>query len=180
MRPALVLLSLFALVLSATAEQNPDIRIYLDADPPNGIHEIDPAPSTVFDVYVCLDSFGSGGGTRGTAFLFIRNFQAFKLGQTNLLGGLDFGDVEVDGWTAAAGADCVMPDPHGIVVVGRVEYLFVDGTGTVTIVPHPGTGRAVLDCDFLEDDQYDIGPSLVVGSNPVERVSWGAVKALYR
>jgi hypothetical protein len=109
MRPALVLLSLFVLVLSASARQNPNIRIYLDADPPNGVDHICPDPSTIFDVYVCLDQFSSGGGTHGTAFVLARTFEAFKLSQTSFLRGLDFSDAEVDGWTIASGADCVMP-----------------------------------------------------------------------
>jgi hypothetical protein len=70
--------------------------------------------------------------------------------------------------------------PCGIVIVGRVEYHFVDGTGTLTIEPHPEKGSAVLDSNFSEDDHYSIGEHLTVGATPVERVSWGAIKALYR
>lgn len=150
---------------AAWANQNPDIRIYLDAAPPNEVHEIHPAASSVFDVYVCLDCFGDGGGTRGTAFLLQRTFQGFKLSQTALLGGLDFGDAEVDGWTIAAGADCVYPDEDGIVLVGVMQYLYLGVPGTLDLLPHPGTGRQALDCNF-DWDNYCINANLGVSMPP--------------
>lgn len=136
--------------------QNSNIRIYLDAQPNDQVHEIHPVASETFDVYVCLDCFGEGGGTRGTAFLLVRTFAGFKLAQTALLGGLDFGDAEVDpGWTIAAGGDCVYPDDDGVVCVARITYLYLGVPGTLDIRPHgqvePGTGREVIDCNFLSD-----------------------------
>jgi len=155
---------------SALAAQNPDARIYLDVDPPNLVHRVDPSPSATFDVYVCVDCFGQDGGTRGTAFLLVRTFGGFKLAQTALLGGLDFGDAEVDpGWTIAAGADCVYPDADGVVCVGVVTYLYTTPGGTLDLLPHgqlnPGTGREILDCNF-ESDFYCIYANLGVGEDP--------------
>jgi hypothetical protein len=195
MKRALLSLALIALMaIPVLGAQNPNIRIYLDVDPPNKIHRIDPAASASFDVYVCLDCFGTQGGTRGTAFLIERTFTGYKLAQAALLGGLDFGDVEVDGWTIAAGTDCVYPDDSGVVCVGRITYLFLGGAGTATLAPHPGTGRQVLDCDFQEDDLYCIYANLGVGVDPlpgedgcdceppqpVEDSTWGGIKSLYR
>jgi hypothetical protein len=151
--------------VSAFAGENPDIRIYLDADPNNHLHEIHPLASETFDVYVCLDCFGPGGGTRGTAFLIERTFQGFKLSQTSLLGGLDFGDAEVDGWTLAAGADCVYPDADGVVCVGVIQYLYLGVPGYAKILPHPGTGNEVLDCNF-ESDYYCVHANLGVSEPP--------------
>ena len=199
MKRALLSLLLIAFIaVPAFAGQNPDIRIYLEADPNNHVHEIHPAASTQFDVYVCLDCFGEGGGTRGTAFLLVRTFSGFKLSQTSLLGGLDFGDAETDpGWTLAAGANCVYPDADGVVCVGVLNYLYLGVPGTLDIVPHgqvePGTGREVLDCDFLSDF-YCIHANLGVSvppnpgeedcdcepPQPVEDATWGGIKALYR
>lgn len=198
MRQLLTALAIVALAATAFAGQNPDIRIYLDADPNNQIHEIHPNASESFDVYVCLDCFGAGGGTRGTAFLLVRTFGGFKLAQTSLLGGLDFGDAEVDpGWTLAAGADCVYPDADGVVCIGVVQYLYTGVAGTLTLLPHglvePGTGREALDCDFASDF-YCIFANLGVSMPPepgdpdcdclppvpVEDSSWGGIKALYR
>jgi len=178
-----------------TAEDgaNPDIRIYLEADPNNHVHEIHPNGSETFDVYVCFDCFGEGSGTRGTAFLLIRTFTGFKLSQMALLNGLDFGDAEVDGWTIAAGTDCVYPDIDGVVCVGVIQYLYLGVPGTLDIVPHPGTGREVLDCDFLSNCwcvHANLGVSVPPNPgdpdceceppNPVEDMSWGAIKSLFR
>jgi hypothetical protein len=197
MKRLLIAMVIMAFATTAFAGANPDVRIYLDADPNNHIHEIHPLPSETFDVYVCLDCFGENSGTRGTAFLLFRTFGGFKLAQTALLGGLDFGDAEVDpGWTIAAGADCVYPDADGVVCVGVLTYLYTGPEGQLSILPHgqvePGTGREVLDCDFLSD-YYCIHANLGVSMppepgdpdcecepNPVEDSSWGGIKALYR
>ena len=32
-----------------------------------------------------------------------------------------------------------------------IQYLYLGVPGTLDIVPHPGTGREVLDCDFASD-----------------------------
>jgi len=193
-----MLLSALVVLLTAPAMagENPDIQIYLEADPPNFIHEVHPEPSATFDVYVCLTCFGPDGGTRGTAFLLTRTFGGFKLSQTSTMGGLDFGDAETDpGWTLAAGADCVYPDAADVVVVGVLQYLYTGPAGTLDILPHglvePGTGREVLDCNF-DSDFYCIRAHLGVSappnagegcecpSNPVNETTWGRLKAMYR
>lgn len=198
MKALLAVTMIAGLAVAAFGGTNPDIRIYLDAEPPYGVHEVQPDSGATFDVYVCLDCFGEGSGTRGTAFLLERTFTGFKLAQTSMLGGLDFGDAETDpGWTLAAGADCVYPDVNGIVVVGDVQYLYQGGPGTLDILPHglvePGTGREVLDCDFASDF-YCIYANLGVGvapnpgeadcicepASPVEAATWGSIKSLYR
>ena len=104
MKAVLTVLMVAAFAVTAVAGTNPDIRIYLDIDPPFGIHEVHPEAGTTFDVYVCLDCYGAGGGTRGTAFLLVRTFSGFKVAQTSLMGGLDCGDAEIDpGWTLGRG-----------------------------------------------------------------------------
>jgi hypothetical protein len=153
------------LALGVSAGQNPNIHIYLDADPPNHVDRVDPPPSTVFQVYVCMDCFSSCGGTRGTAFLLDRTFNAFKLSQISLWPGLDFGDAEVDGWTLAFDP-CVYPGPDGMVCIGVIDYLYLGGPGTLDILPHPGTGRAVLDCCFNDDDEYCVSGNLGVEMDP--------------
>jgi hypothetical protein len=195
MKRLLIALSVMAFATTAFAAGNPDVRIYLDVDPPNKIHEIHPAPGTTFDVYVCLDCFGDDpflSGTRGTAFLFERSFVGFKLAQTALCEGLDFGDAEIDGWTIAC-TDCIYP-VDDVVCIGMVTYLYQGpDPGFIMLLPHPGTGREVLDCDFLSD-YYCIYANLGVSMpppdgepgcdceppNPVEDSTWGGIKALYR
>jgi len=164
-RRLILVLAILILAGPALAGQNPYLRIYLDADPPNYLHEIYPMASEMFDVYVCLDCLDTEGGTRGTAFLLQKTFVGFKLSQTSLLGGLDFGDAEVDGWTIAAGSDCVYPDENGIVAVGVIQYLYLGVPGTLDLLPHPGTGREAIDCDF-QSDFWCIAGNLGVGMPP--------------
>jgi hypothetical protein len=142
---------------------------------------VDPDPSEMFDIYVIVDCFGlpPTDGTRGTGVLFERTFQGFKLGQTNLMGGLDFGDVEVDG--------------SGSLCIGVVQYLYLGPGGYVQLLPHPGTGKDIIDCDFNSNTYCISGnvgvwddPPLgeegcdCVEPSPVEPTTWGGIKALYR
>jgi hypothetical protein len=191
MRYLVIALVALAFATSALAVQNPDIRIYLDVEPPGYVHEVHPAVGTTFVVYICFDCFGPGGGTRGTGVLFVRTFEGFKLSQLIVPPGLGFGDVEIDGWTFAF-EQCAYPDASGVVVAALVEYLYMGTPGTLDIAPHPGTGRNTLDCNYQEDDQYCIYANLGVsmppnpgedcpcGPNPVEEATWGGIKSLYR
>jgi len=194
MTRTLIALVALAVALPALAVQNPDIRIYLDADPPNMVHQICPAPDDVLDVFVCLDCFGPGGGMRGTVFRFIRTFGGIKIAQVNLLGGLDLGDVDdIQGWSIVAGEDCIHPDENGIVIAARVSYLYTGPPGTLDLAPTPLLPRKVVDCDYTEDDLFCILANLGVcvppnpgetdcdcGVVPVTAASWGSIKALYR
>jgi hypothetical protein len=194
MKVLLAVLMVGAFAVTAFAGTNPDVRIYLDVDPPVGVHEVHPTPGSTFDVFVCMDCLGEGSGTRGVGFLLQRTFVGFKLAQTSLMGGLDFGDAEVDGWTLAAGADCLYPDVNGVVCVGSLTYLYQGpDPGTIDILPHPGTGAEVLDCDFASDFfcvYANLGVSMPPNpgdpdcdcepASPVEDATWGAIKSLYR
>jgi hypothetical protein len=195
MRMALVAMAAAALAAPAFAGQNPHIRIYLDADPPYFVHEICPEPMTTFDVNVCVDCFGEGGGIRAFNLVLVRAFGGTKLAQTNLLGGLDFGDPELDAWTIAAGAECAYPDENGIVVAARITYLYSGDPGTLDLAPHPDplAGRHMVDCNFIEDDLYCISANLGVcvppnpgepecycPTTPAECARWGKIKSLYR
>jgi hypothetical protein len=168
-RHLLIGLVILALAATACAGQNPNLRIFLDADPPNRVSRIDPPPNSLVDVYIVLDRFGPcDAGMMGTAFLFDRTFGGMKLAQTSMLGGIEFGDVEVDGWTLTSGVDCAYPDnENGIVVVGRVEYFYTGTPGTITLHPHPVSGRFTTDCDYM-DDEYCIGGHFGVNQDPPE------------
>jgi hypothetical protein len=176
---------------TAQAVENPNVTIWLDADPPNAVTRVEPESGSTFTVTIVMECFGPAGGTRGIGLLGVRTFSGFKLGQSSLLGGLDFGDLEVDGWTLAAGANCVFPT-DGLVLIGEIQYLYQGTPGTLTLAPHPGTGRNTLDCNFAEDDQFCIGGGFGVWEDapgnlegclcdaPVEASTWGSIKSLYR
>jgi hypothetical protein len=184
------------LAVTALAGQNPDIRIYLDFDPPNTVRRIDPEPNTVFDVYIVTDCFGPGGGLRVIAVAFERTFGAYRMGEYNLLGGLCQGHVDDPyyGWAAAAGAECVYPDSNGIVIVGYVRYYYTGPPGYIRIFPPELFGRDAVDCNFVDDDYWCIAGNAGVGVDPpppepgcecepyspTRDRSWSTVKALYR
>jgi hypothetical protein len=166
MRPSMALLLTLALVAAASADRHQDLRIYLDLDPPNYLNEVEEFMG--FEVYVCHDCFVSIDGLRVTAFQFERTFYGIKLWQEILFppGSFHFGDVEVDGWTVYTDFECAYPDPNGIVVVGKVGYLPLDLTpGHIKILPHPITGREVLDCHW-ESHYYCIYQHLGVFQEP--------------
>jgi hypothetical protein len=56
----LVIVALVALACSARAGGNPDVRIYIDFDPPNYVHETEAELYTTIEAYVCMDSIGEG------------------------------------------------------------------------------------------------------------------------
>ena len=182
------LLSVVLVALLATtafAGQNPDIMIGLDStnSPVSEVNRVDPALNGTFDVYVVFKNFGPEGGMLGTAFKFDRTFSGFKLTQTNLLPGLDFGDVESDGWALTAGAECQFPDGNGYLVAATCQYMYLGAPGTITIIDHPVDGASVADCpndlDFWTV-YSNFGVNEDPPASPVEASTWGSIKSLYR
>jgi len=51
---------ILSLACSAHAGGNPDIRMYIDFDPPNYVHEVQPELYTTFEAHVCIDRIGEG------------------------------------------------------------------------------------------------------------------------
>ncbi len=186
---SLVLTILVGLLVTAAAvaDENPDLIIGLDTtDPPTHIddagYQVTPGMNETFTVYVVFRQFGAGGGMLGAAFKFDRTFSGFKLLQTNLLPGLDFGDVEVDGWAITAGAECQFPTGD-ILVAASAQYMYTGTPGTITIIPHPVDGNSAADCtnelDFWEVYGH-LGVNTDAPLSPVEVQTWSGIKALYR
>ena len=197
MRVATCLVLVAAVTSAALAGQNPDVRLYLDFDPPNGVTRIDPEPATFFDVYIAIDCFGPGGGARVVAVHFDRTFGGYNTGEHSFMGGFPAaGDIEDPYWGCAfaAGEDCVYPNEAGIVVVGYVRYYYTGPPGHITVQPTIGWGGAVVDCDYVEDDIWCVAGNAGVGADPpppepdcecdtqspVHRATWSTLKALYR
>jgi len=51
---------ILSLACGAQAGGNPDIRMYIDFDPPNYVHEVQPELYTTFEAHVCIDRIGEG------------------------------------------------------------------------------------------------------------------------
>ncbi len=200
MKRLLVVLLIAALAVPALAGENELLAIFLSADDDTGddvVNEVCPGINETFNVYVCFDRFGDGGGMLGAAFMFNRTFGGFKLTQMNLLPGLDFGDVETDGWAITAGANCQYPDANGVLVAATCQYLYLGTPGTITVLPHPIDANSAADCQN-ELDFWCVASVLSHGAaggfgacaappdgdcepeSPVEDSTWGGIKALYR
>jgi len=198
-RRFLIAVVVAALAVPAFAIENQNLTIFLDTDGDTStepVNEVCPPTNGTFDVFVCFGQFGDGGGMLGAAFGFERTFTGYKLTQTNLLGGLDFGDVEVDGWAITAGANCQYPDATGILVAAQVSYLYLGVPGSISVVPHPIDLNSAADC--LNELDFWCVPSVnshglsgnfgvcTVAPDgnceptvPTEDRSWGSIKALY-
>ncbi len=194
MRLVLTVLLIALLAVSALAGQNPDIRLYLDFDPPNGVHRIDVPEDTVVFIYIVLDCFGLEGGLRAFTLCFERTFGASAHDELSFLGGLFMGDVEDPelGFVAAAGEDCVYPDENGMIVAGYVQYYYTGPPGHVRVVPTNLDPMLTTDCNIALDT-YCVAANAGIGADPppghpgcycgvvpVEDASWGTIKALYR
>ncbi len=207
MKRFFIALLVLALAVPALAGQNPKLGIFLDLDSDTAnavVNTVCPEVNETFVVYLCFDRFGEDGlggtgveGLLGAAFKFDRTFAGFKLLQSNLLPGLDFGDVEVDGWAITSGANCQFPDANGVLIGASIQYLYLGAPGTITIVPHPIDGNSAADCNNELDFWcvHSILSSDVSGNfgvcveppdgdcqqlSPVEDATWGGIKALYR
>ncbi len=127
MRRCAISLLVLLLASAALAGLNPDVRIYLDFDPPNGVTRIDPEPYSLFDVYVVLDCLGAGGGLLATALALERTLEGGPVEQQNLL----------EGATGAmsrtrSGGGCSSLQPWSVSIQTRMAWSSRGACGTST------------------------------------------------
>jgi hypothetical protein len=194
MRNCVSFLALLLVVQVAMAGENPNVRIHLDFDPPNGATRIDPDPGDEFDVYVVLDCFGDVGGFTGLDVCIERTFGGSVVTLGSLVGSMQMGHVEnpTIGWMLATDVGCLHPGPDGLLVVGRVTYEYEGPPGWLRVTRPQSDGGVVGDCDveldhFCVSGNAGVGMSApppeagcLCGASPVLGDTWGAVKALYR
>jgi hypothetical protein len=194
MRLVLTVLLTAALAVSASAGLNPDARMYLDFDPPDGVHRIEEPPDPVVNIYVVLDCLGVDSGINGCTIHFERTFGATAHDEVCLIGFFSGGDVEDPefGWYIVTQGECIYPDANGMIIVGYVLYYYTGPPGYVKIAAAEVAGKEVLDCNNMTDvycvaDNAGIGadpppgdPGCYCGPVPVEDASWGTIKSLYR
>ena len=188
---AIAVLVLVLAVGSAVANPIVGEWFYVDFDPPNQVHRIDPELMTEFDVYVVLDLTASAmdGFTSISFRLGITPGTAVPVEFVSLLpGGVSSGDVW-EGITLAA-TECVTSVP---MPVARLTMLYNGIPGDIHIQDHPDYPRWIIDCQ--EPGQVvpycvyasggigrdpDTAPLGDCGGNPVLEISWASIKALYR
>ena len=147
MRVLTVFLILAATVATTSAGWNPDVRCYIDFDPPNRAHTISPEPGATVDAYICLDYMDMGMTTLSFRLTDVMSecpgvFSSYSF--ENLLpGGITVGDpLSLVGCTVAA-IECTGP---GQVCVGVVHLEYVDGDCCIAVEDHVDFPRWVVDC----------------------------------
>ena len=192
----LLALGLVAVLVSgAAAGGNPDVRVYIDFDPPNYAHEMVPVPYETFDAYVCMDNVEGGVTTvsfRVTdlvaeypAVFATQNWTQLFPGQLPLC-------WPYSEWGSTIHADDCMTEDDGPVLVGYLSYFYLgNGSACLEILDHVGYPRWVVDCaDPGEVDYYCVlangrinGGACPDGDctqTPLQDGTWGMVKAMYR
>jgi len=190
MRTFVTLLMIAAIAVPAFAGGNPDVKGYIDFDPPNRVHSYMPSQYETFNAYICFGDLDMG--LAGVSFMIndvlvdcpgVFSPPSF----TNILpGDLAIGNY-LTGITLAS-TECMTGTD---VCVGYVTLFYLGGECCIELLDHPDYPRWVLDCnDPAEVDFYCVLSHGSVGGgvcpdgdceiNPVEDNTWGGIKALYR
>jgi hypothetical protein len=155
---------LLLLACSAHAGGNPNVRAYIDFDPPNYVHAINPAPYTTVEAYLCLDNVEEG--VTSISFMMQRPDEACPAAFVGASWQNFFpsGIIPMNPWPSGVtvpSTECMAFDP---LVVGVVTTFYLGG---YCVLSHVSVGGA-------ECPEGDCGPV------PVEGSTWGTIKALYR
>jgi hypothetical protein len=187
-RTAIVTAAAVCLLCPLTAHGNPIIgeQVYVDFDPPNEVHSIYPQPFDAVDAYVVVDlTFGVIQDLSSIYFrLATTPGTADQPTFTNLVPGAI---VEGDWFSGISiTTDCLSAVPP--VAVGKLSFIYNAIPGDVTIEHHPELPALIIDCAgtwfaFCVRMHGGVGKEAREGDcfgSPVEDVSWGAIKGLYK
>lgn len=192
-RIVLAALVVVLVAASAMAGQNPNARAFISFAPdcPDPYVHRTETISGLVDVYLLVDAFGPDGSMRGISLKWTTTgfgmafSPTFFLPNAQQIGGPD----HVDELWVVTGDACVSPNECGVVVVLNQPY-YVSAAGTVTLDGNTTDGKMLVDCNF-DADQFCVLANGGLGMDPppgddpcdgtpVEKATWGAIKALYR
>jgi len=193
MRLLLTVSLALGLVSAACAGGNPNVRTYIDFDPPNYVHEFTTELYTSFEAYVCMDQVDSG--VTAVSFRVTNLVQEYPwVVATQSWYQLFPGDLPLY-WpwlgSTIVSTECMTED-EGPVLVGYLSYFCVgDGPACLEILDHSDYPRWVVDCaDPCEVDFYCVLANASINGGvcpegdcspvPVENGSWGSIKSMYR
>jgi hypothetical protein len=184
---------LVCLTVPVFAGGNPNVRAYMDFDPPNYVFECTPTPYEEFDAYVCIDQLSEG--MMSVAFrmedpmtacpgVFAAASWTHLLPSTDPPSGLPWRGNGI----FAISDYCLNDDP---VVAGAIHLIYLGGSCCLRLLDHSVCSRSVVDCsNEREIDYYCVlahgsigGASCPEGDCspvPIEAPSWGMIKSLYR
>jgi hypothetical protein len=150
-------------------------------------NEITPAPYTTVNAYVIghFMDWGAGGWT--TISFRLNNAIAECPGVmatqsfVNLLPGqLAIGDPFDTVGITIASTECLSSEQP--TAIGYASYYYLGGSCTITILDNADYPRWVVDCQEPGQVFYyePVGDGYVMAGSPVEDVSWGSIKSMYR
>ncbi len=188
MKHVIILLAVAVFAVTAYADENPNVRVFLTGATGDYVDQIDVPSGVPFNVYLAADQINTG--LRGVAVTMLHNIPGFPAGVpvyipagTNAIGGFN----DPNGW-AMAWANCEPADPvTGILTIAEIPY-FASGPGQIWIDPHPSDGYKTIDCNNVADfycvlQNFGVGMEAPEGTcevSPVENDTWGSIKGLYR
>jgi hypothetical protein len=190
MKRLLIVGTIMLVAVTAFAGGNPNVKGYIDFDPPNMVHAVMPAPYTSVNAYVCFTDLEMGltsASFRLTDVATVCPGSFAPPSFVNLLpGDLAIGNI-VDGITVAS-TGC---EPPPTVCVGYASLFYLGIPCCLELLAHPEYPGWVTDCnDPALVDIYcvlshgDVGgagcPEGDCEENPVEDATWGGIKSLYR
>ena len=189
MRTFLTVLMVAAIAVPALAGGNPNVVAYIDFDPPNRIHAVDPAPYSTFNAYVCFGDLDMGLTSASFAIQdpLVSCPGAFAPPSfTNTLpGDLAIGNI----WTGITLSSTGCEDPPEV-CVGYLTLFYLGVPCCIEILDHPDYPRWITDCnDPAQVDFYCLSSHGSIGGascpegdcdSPTDESTWGSIKSLYR
>ncbi len=175
----------------AAANPVPSEDLYISFDPAGGrMHEIDPAPNTTIRAYIVLDmSPYTLNGMTVTSFRLSDPREDFP-GVFTTATFVNLLDIAVGDWNEGitlASTTCRQSWP---LVIGRLDCFYLGGPASICIFDHPDYPHWVVDCTTPDGVVwlYDgTASGLIAGGDgiceqaaPVEDVTWGTIKAMFR
>ena len=190
MKRLLVVGMVMLVAVTAFAGGNPNVKAYIDFDPPNRLHAYTPAPFETFNAYICFGDLDMGLTSASFAIadpgVACPGVFAPPSFTNTLPGDLAIGNIFTGITLSSTGCE---PPPD--VCVGYLTLFYIGGDCCIEILDHPDYPRWVTDCnDPAQVDFYCVLSHGTVGAgvcpegdcevNPVEDSSWAGIKALYR
>jgi hypothetical protein len=188
MRTLIALLLVGALAVPAMGGANPNVRCYVDFDPPNYVHYLLDQPMGQYTDVGCLmlDCIPGGITTVSLKVTVVGDLNG-SITFTNILPG----DLAIGAWDTGitlSSTDCMLDDP---LCFATFTVFTFGGSADIIIGDHPDFPRWVVDCadgtDFycvLAHGGWNkvnlAGEAGCDCSSPVEDATWGVIKSLYR
>ena len=189
MKRLLVVGMVMLVAATAFAAGNPQVKAYIDFDPPNRVHSYMPAPYETFNAYICFGDLEMG---LTSASFYVTDPTVACPGVfappsfTNILpGDLAIGNIHSGITIPSTGCE---PGPE--VCVGYLTLFYLGGECCIEIFDHPDWPRWITDCnDPAQVDYYCLASNGSIGGascpegdcdSATDESTWGGIKALYR